>query len=376
MKIHETSLWSVSSLPVLAAVAVVASVLLFAYSAFAVTSSPIMPTSDGTYTQWTPSTGMSHFALVDEAACNGTTDYNSTTVVGNRDSYGVSLASVPNGATITQISIKPCASRALTGGTNPVMNVFYRANGINSADAGAYSLTGTTPAELATTTYSGLSMIKGSTTTLEAGAVLTSSTRGARLSRIATTITYTPITAPTNLVGTATTSSQIRLTWTATSSVGYNVERSTNAVNWTNVATTSNGVSQYYDVGLSASTTYYHRVRAYNSGGTSAYTNIATTTTADVPPSAPSDLSLTTQAGASSTTDIILNWIDNSSNELGFKVERSVGTSTFSQIATTSVNVVTYTDASKTSGTYTYRLRAYNNSGNSAYSNTASTTIQ
>jgi len=32
--------------------------------------------------KWTPSTGTSHFANVDESSCNGTTDYNSTIVVG------------------------------------------------------------------------------------------------------------------------------------------------------------------------------------------------------------------------------------------------------------------------------------------------------
>jgi hypothetical protein len=47
---------------------------------------PLLPNADGTYSQFTPSTGTSHFALVDETTPN-TTDYNDGLTVGNRDSY-------------------------------------------------------------------------------------------------------------------------------------------------------------------------------------------------------------------------------------------------------------------------------------------------
>jgi hypothetical protein len=69
-----------------------------------------LPKADGTYAQWTPSTGTAHWSLVDEAACNGTTDYVSVTTTGNRDSYVISTSSIPSGAVVTQIAIKPCAS--------------------------------------------------------------------------------------------------------------------------------------------------------------------------------------------------------------------------------------------------------------------------
>jgi hypothetical protein len=262
------------------AILILAAFFIITSLAFADTSAPLLPTSDGNYTQWTPKSGTSHFAMVDDVTCNGTTDYNSTQTVGNRDSYGIS--GIPNGSTITAISITPCASNDKNAGTNSTLNVFYRFNGADSSDSGSYTLSGTTPAGLSATTFSGLSLSKSSATTVEVGAVLSAGTKGARLSRIATVVTYTPLAAPTNLTGTATTSTQIGLSWNDNSSneSGFFVERSTNPVGpFSQIATTTANATGYTDTGLSSGTTYYHRVRAFVTGGTSAYSNVATTTT-------------------------------------------------------------------------------------------------
>lgn len=56
---------------------------------------PLLPTADGNYTAWTPSTGTSHFALVDEQTPNGDTDYNAATTEGDKDSY--TFANLPTG---------------------------------------------------------------------------------------------------------------------------------------------------------------------------------------------------------------------------------------------------------------------------------------
>ena len=256
---------------------------LLAVVVYASTTVDILPTSDGTYTQWTTSTGSSHFALVDESSCNGTTDYNFTTTVGGRDSYGVSLSAVPNGAQITQISITPCASRNSNGGGSSTMNVFYRLDGVDSSDAGAYSLTGTTPTQLSATSFSGLSKIKTSSTALQSGAIFSSGTKGARLSRIATVITYTTLGAPSNLVATANSSSQIDLAWTDNSTFEDNfvIERKdvTASTTFITIATTTASVVSYSDTGLSASNTYSYRLRAHNVGGYSSYSNTASATT-------------------------------------------------------------------------------------------------
>lgn len=87
---------------------------------------------------------------------------------------------------------------------------------------------------------------------------------------------------------------------------------------------------------------------------------------------APSELT----ASAVSSSQINLSWKDNSDDETGFKIERKKGEGdTFSQIATVGANVTTYSDTGLSpSTTYYYRVRAYNASGDSSYSNTAQAT--
>ena len=85
-------------------------------------------------------------------------------------------------------------------------------------------------------------------------------------------------------------------------------------------------------------------------------------------PAAPSNLSAT----AAGCLDINLSWIDKSNNETGFKIERSVDNVTFTQIATTSANITTYTSHQTSAGLRYFRVRAYNANGNSLYSNTVS----
>ena len=89
-------------------------------------------------------------------------------------------------------------------------------------------------------------------------------------------------------------------------------------------------------------------------------------------PTAPSDLTAT--ATGSSTID--LAWTDASSDETGFKIERSLNGSTgWTQIGTAAADATSYSDTGLSSGTaYYYRVRAYNTYGNSAYSASANDT--
>ncbi len=89
------------------------------------------------------------------------------------------------------------------------------------------------------------------------------------------------------------------------------------------------------------------------------------------PPAAPTNL-IATSMGASA---ISLNWIRNSDNESGFKIERSTDNVNFAQINIASAGSLSYSDTSVSpSTTYYYRVRATNIIGDSVYTNTASAT--
>jgi LysM repeat protein len=185
--------------------------------------------------------------------------------------------------------------------------------------------------------------------------------------------------APSNLGATAVSQSQIDLSWKDNSGNedGFKIERSPNGTSsWIQIATIGTGagvggVISYYDTGLVDCGTYYYRVRAYNAGGDSSYSNTVNAMIA-CPPAAPSDLGAT----AVSQSQIDLSWKDNSGNEDGFKIELSPnGTSSWIQIATVGANVTSYSNTGLNCGmTYYYRVRAYNAGGDSGYSNTANAT--
>src|SRR5713101_3294515 len=99
-----------------------------------------------------------------------------------------------------------------------------------------------------------------------------------------TPIDTTPPTAPTNLSATAVSSSQINLTWTASTDnvavTGYLIERCSGfgCSNFTQVGT-SIGTS-FNDTGLTSGTIYNYRVRATDAAANrSAYSGIATAET-------------------------------------------------------------------------------------------------
>jgi titin len=70
-----------------------------------------------------------------------------------------------------------------------------------------------------------------------------------------------------------------------------------------------------------------------------------------------------------------LSWTDNSSDELGFIIARSIDGTNFSLIDTMLPGITTYTDTGLQASTlYYFKVAAYNSVGNSAYTTTVSST--
>jgi predicted phage tail protein len=126
------------------------------------------------------------------------------------------------------------------------------------------------------------------------------------------------------------------------------------------------------DSGLNCQTTYYYRVRAFNTAGFSPWSNEANGTTLAAPPEAPSDLVVESPT----TFSLQLDWIDRSDSETGFQIERS-GTEevNFQLISTTAANISFFVDIGLSDGTsYFYRIRAARGGSFSEYSNVAAGT--
>jgi fibronectin type 3 domain-containing protein len=182
---------------------------------------------------------------------------------------------------------------------------------------------------------------------------------------------------PTNLTATGATTQRgkfsVNLAWTdnASNETGFDIERSPDGVGFAQIGTTAANVTSYADTTAISGTAYYYRVAAFNAAGNSGYSNTASVAGASGPPAAPSKISAT----AVSASQINLKWQDNSTNETGFAIERSLDGVSFSPLNTVGTNVTAYADTGLTSNTrYYYRVRSYNGAVFSAYSNTAFTT--
>ncbi len=224
---------------------------------------------------------------------------------GSGRAYSVSNAAFSTGYTsITPDSIGQLdgtVSISANGGTNGIAWVLDR----GSSELKAYSA-----ANLATELWTSASaagnrdqipgtVTKFATPTVVAGQVLVGTTGAGAAGFLAV---YGPPTAPTSgpaapstLTAVATAFNNVILKWNDNSNNEdeFELERSGDGgATWSQIATTSANATSYTDTTTLATTAYQYRVRAHNAfnGGTqSAYSNVATVTTPQAPPTGTGD---------------------------------------------------------------------------------------
>jgi len=186
------------------------------------------------------------------------------------------------------------------------------------------------------------------------------------------------ITSPTELTGEAQ-FARIELTWKDNSDneAGFVIERALQDSSFAVLDSAGANDTSYTDTNVADTTAYKYRVKSFNAVIESDYSNEVLVTAILSTISAPDNLIAILDP--QDTTNVKLLWDDNSSNELGFIIQRAVGDSdtatVFDNIDSVAVDVITYTDTTTSdTTTYTYRVYAYNADTVSAYSNLAEIT--
>jgi uncharacterized protein (TIGR03437 family) len=180
--------------------------------------------------------------------------------------------------------------------------------------------------------------------------------------------------APT-LQGTATSASQAHLSWstTATGIVLFSVERRTTTGGYSQISQPAATSALFDDSGLTAWTTYLYRMRVQTGAGFSPYSNEVTVTTLQALPAPPTNL----QATASSSNQVNLTWTNNAPDATAIRVEsQPAGSAPFTDIGAAATLTSTGITNLQANTTYSFRVRAQNAAGYSAYSNVeAATTL-
>lgn len=142
---------------------------------------------------------------------------------------------------------------------------------------------------------------------------------------------------------------------------------------FTKIATIGDYESTYSDITGSPKTKYWYKILSSNFQGQSPFSNVAVATTLG-PPYAPSDLRTVLANDALGNTIIRATWVDNSDDEWGFALERSLDNTFATGVlkADLDSNTVAATSIPIEEGlTYFFRIRASNKYGDSKYSATS-----
>jgi len=188
-------------------------------------------------------------------------------------------------------------------------------------------------------------------------------------------------TAPSNTGAGLMPENRIAVSWRDNSwnETGFEVHRSITGGDgaFTFLASTGATVTFYADGGLSPATQYCYKVRAFKQAhGKTTYSSFSNTACATTPASPPPPAPASGVDALPSGVNGIVRWIDNSTNEDGFRVERSSDLgSTWAIVETLGPNFTSsYDGGLALEQQVCYRVIAFNGGGESAPSNTDCTT--
>ncbi|MDQ8182898.1 beta-propeller fold lactonase family protein [Pelagicoccus sp. SDUM812005] len=196
---------------------------------------------------------------------------------------------------------------------------------------------------------------------------------GGVLTSAAVDLTVLPpvvVNAPLDLTALDISSNSARLIWKDQSDneTSFEIQRRQPGGEFSGLVTVLENQIQYDDASLAASTTYIYRVRARKGESVSLWSNDAVIESFDDAPQSPVNLTVTEQT----YNKVALRWSDRSAVEDGFRIHRRLDEagSLWGVVATVEKNVTTYVDRTVNPlSTYAYRVQAYNESGNSDYTN-------
>ncbi len=189
---------------------------------------------------------------------------------------------------------------------------------------------------------------------------------------IAVTTPGAPLPPAPNLTATAISASQIRLSWTSTTTsiLRFRIERRIAGGQYAEVSQPSPTSISFDDLGLIAATSYFYKIRVETASGISEYSNEVTMTTLQTILAAPTNL----QANSSSSSEVNLTWTNNTTIATAIRVEYLPGGSTtFIDIGAAVTMTATGISKLQPNTTYSFRVRAQNAAGYSPYSNIVTT---
>jgi chitodextrinase len=181
-----------------------------------------------------------------------------------------------------------------------------------------------------------------------------------------------PPTTPTNLTATAISSSQINLSWTASTDnvgvTGYRIYRCAGSGCTPSTQIATSATNSYQNTGLSANTAYVYRVAAYDAAGNvSAQSSSASATTQASDTTPPTISSVTVSSITSSGATITWTTNEASDSQVEYGLTTSYGSQTILNTSMVTLHSQSLTSLSA-STIYHYRVKSKDAAGNLATS--------